>query len=404
MPSLATFGQIEGLSAPAVVKVATPADYARDGWPPERSALWIDEDPITAKYPQVLRHGWAACISRHRKERPLGWKGPWVSALTDGATIAPGDVIAITPHSPRIRILYRRGSNSNALFVTHQCNNRCLVCAQPPRAGKDIPLEEALALLPLIDKTEPSLGVTGGEPTLLGEGLVTIVTTAAKHLPNTQLHILTNGRLLGRTDLAQRISLSGHPDVLWGVSLHADTARAHDALAGAVGAFDETLRGIYQLAANRQRVEIRVVLQCANTRRLEQLAYFIYRNLSFVSHIAFMGLEPIGLARANRNSVWADPHEYAEALEAAAYFLANRGLSVSVYNLPHCVLPQSLWRFARKSISDWKNSFREDCHRCAAFEQCAGFFESADDSWVSRIMKPICKHSEEGVEASCETG
>jgi hypothetical protein len=85
------------------------------------------------------------------------------------------------------------------------------------------------------------------------------------------------------------------------------------------------VRGLYGLAGFRQTIEIRIVLHRQTLPRLNELAYYLFRNFPFVAHIAFMGLEPMGFARGNRDLLWVDPIDYAETLEEATYFLANRG-------------------------------------------------------------------------------
>jgi hypothetical protein len=127
--------------------------------------------------------------------------------------------------------------------------------------------------------------------------------------------------------------------------------------------------------------------------RLNQLAYYLFRNFPFVTHVALMGLEPIGFARRNWDLLWIDPMDYMETLEEATYFLANRGIPVSVYNLPLCLLPKSLWAFAKRSISDWKNMFIEPCRQCAGRERCCGLFASASAPWRSRAIRAL--HREE---------
>ncbi len=73
-----------------------------------------------------------------------------------------------------------------------------------------------------------------------------------------------------------------------------------------------------------------------------------------------------------------------------APYLASRGMNVSIYNLPLCVLSEDIWPFARQSISDWKNVIDEPaCLSCAARTDCSGFFLSADQTWRSRAIHPI---------------
>ncbi|MEI4896665.1 hypothetical protein Q8G71_35840, partial [Klebsiella pneumoniae] len=65
-------------------------------------------------------------------------------------------------------------------------------------------------------------------------------------------------------------------------------------------------------------------------------------------------------------------------LQEAVDYLAVRGMDVSVYNHQLCVLPRALWRFARKSISDYKNIYLDGCQECAVLETCGGLFKSAE--------------------------
>ena len=87
-------------------------------------------------------------------------------------------------------------SNDNALFVTAQCNNHCLMCCQPPGKVDDIEslYEHNIQLLYSAPKELKVLGITGGEPTLLGGKLITLLQEVRKCLPETAIQLLSNGR------------------------------------------------------------------------------------------------------------------------------------------------------------------------------------------------------------------
>jgi His-Xaa-Ser system radical SAM maturase HxsC len=279
---------------------------------------------------------------------------------------------------------------ANSLFATERCNSLCLMCSQPPRPEvDDWRVAEMLATLELIDQGTEQLGITGGEPTLLGDGLTQILAACGEVLPDTHLHVLTNGRSFRNVADASIWVGAGGARTVWAVPLYADNAALHDRIVGAPGAFEETLDGLVELATLEARVELRVVLHRLSVARLRQLAAFIYRRLPFVEHVALMGLEPMGLAKVNREQLWIDPVDYIADLREATHFLANRGMAVSIYNLPLCVMPESLWGFARQSISEWKNSYVPECDGCTARAGCAGFFVSAGPSWRSRAIQPI---------------
>ena len=100
---------------------------------------------------------------------------PHLHTPKDADVVQPGDVIAITPGNAMVRVLYRRDSDSNLLFMTDRCNSLCLMCSQPP---KDIDdrwhIEENLRLIDLMDPGEENLGISGGEPTLYRLSLIHI--------------------------------------------------------------------------------------------------------------------------------------------------------------------------------------------------------------------------------------
>ena len=90
-----------------------------------------------------------------------------------------------------------------------------------------------------------------------------------------------------------------------------------------------------------------------------------------------MGLEYTGYTIKNADQVWIDPVEIAQQLSEATLFLASAGLNVSIFNLTLCVLPESLWPFARKSISDWKNCYKSFCEKCRIKDKCCGLFSTS---------------------------
>jgi radical SAM protein with 4Fe4S-binding SPASM domain len=90
-----------------------------------------------------------------------------------------------------------------------------------------------------------------------------------------------------------------------------------------------------------------------------------------------MGLEPIELAKQNIKDIWVEPTEYSYYLKAAVEEFAVNNINISIYNHQLCTLDHSLWKYAVKSISDWKNEYLSQCDECSAKSICGGFFSSA---------------------------
>lgn len=302
-----------------------------------------------------------------------------------------GDIVACALDG-LVRTLYRPDSQHNYLFATERCNSNCLMCSQPPKDLDDsYRVEQNLEVIRLIESPPAYLGITGGEPTLLGEGLFQLLRALKDRFPATPVHILTNGRRFARPAFTEAFASITHPTVSVGIPLYADNAADHDYVVQAAGAFDQTMIGLHRLAQYGQAIEIRVVLHRLTVGRLIDLAEFLYRNVPFAYHVALMGLEITGYTPHNIDTLWVDPIDYRDELTSAVRYLARRGMKVSIYNHPLCLLDQRVWNFARCSISDWKNVYVGECDVCAVRSRCGGFFESSSrkrSPHVKAILAP----------------
>lgn len=303
--------------------------------------------------------------------------------------LSEGDIISIG-NDGNINTLYRISSSHNTLLVTERCNSNCLMCSQPPKDKDDILrlYEIHEKLIPLIPKDCIELGISGGEPTIMGDYFFKLMKQLKEELPNTEIHVLTNGRSFAWNKLAEKLGDIGNTRLMLGIPLYSDFYQLHDYIVQAKNAFYQTILGLHNLARYDQRIELRVVLHKQSIPRLTKLAKYIYKNLPFVEHIAFMGLEYIGYTPFNTDKLWMDPFDYQNELGEAVEFLSSQGMCVSIYNTPLCLIPEKYWEFSRKSISDWKNDYLPGCKSCIKNDSCGGFF-----SWNlkkhSDYIKPI---------------
>ncbi|MCV0387081.1 MAG: His-Xaa-Ser system radical SAM maturase HxsC [Nitrobacter sp.] len=291
--------------------------------------------------------------------------------------IGDGDLIGYEPSSRKFRTLYRKRSNHNSFFVTERCDNFCLMCSQPPRQVNDSwMLDEINAALPLVDPTTQAFSFTGGEPLLDWERFVGVLMTCRDVLPDTAVHVLTNGRAFSRNEVVAAWAGVSHPKLMAGIPLYSSVDQVHDYVVQAKGAYDETLLGVLKLKDRGQRVELRIVLHAITGPHIADTCRWIARNLPFVDHVALMGMEHTGFALANEQRLWIDPLDYASGLADGVFALHKAGVRASVYNLPRCLIPRPLWPSAVQSISDWKNGFLPECEQCSERPRCSGFFTS----------------------------
>lgn len=285
-----------------------------------------------------------------------------------------GDVVLINGIG-EIVFLYEIKSLHNALFVTERCNHRCIMCPQPPVTEETDKTPMNLKLLSLMDKKTKEVGLTGGEPTLIGDKLFELIKQIGHFLPKASISLLSNGVKFADKQFALKLARCRCYDLQVDVPIFSDIAEEHNRIVGAK-TFYKTVQGLYNLALFHIQIGLRIVVHKQTYKRLPQLADFIYHNFPFVSQVAFLQMETVGMADVNLNDLWIDPFDYNEELKQAVLLLSNRGLNVKIYNTQLCVLPKEIRKYACNSISDWKDTYLVECCECKLKEQCGGLFAS----------------------------
>ncbi|ROR22258.1 His-Xaa-Ser system radical SAM maturase HxsC [Vibrio crassostreae] len=297
--------------------------------------------------------------------------------------LSEGDIVQIS--NGRIQVVYRENSNATFLLTTEQCDNFCIMCSQPPKDIDDSHLiEQAMDLIPLLPVNLHELGISGGEPTLTGDNFVHLLERAKAYLPNTGIHVLSNGKNLTHA-LLDKVSRTQHKDLMFGIPLYSHNFSTHDYIVQSQGAFQKTVAGIVNLKQYRQKVEIRVVIQKHNHAHLNGLAHFLVRNLQFIDQVVFMGLEMTGFARGNAKDVWVEPHVYQHELIKAVNTLVRGKIKTRIYNHQLCILDRRLWSYNVASISDWKSTFIDQCASCSVKSLCGGFFTTSNNTIPDQI-------------------
>jgi His-Xaa-Ser system radical SAM maturase HxsC len=315
--------------------------------------------------------------------------GPALRLRSELDHIEPGDIIHVPADAHRVTVLWKNSATHNGLLLTEQCDNYCLMCSQPPKDRDDSWLfDRAAKVITLLPETARALSLTGGEPTLHADALIGLLSHCKHVAPGLSVHLLSNGRRFADAEFARRYAAVGLSDIMVGIPVYAPEPGLHDFIVQADGAFDETIHGILNLAALGQAVEIRVVIQKHTIPVLAGLATFIARNLPFVAQVALMGLEMTGLARPNSALVWADPAAYQWELVEATGILTTAGIPTRIYNHQLCVLDRSLWPYAVRSISDWKNDYLDICQTCSVRDACGGVFTTSGNR-LSQHLHPV---------------
>lgn len=310
--------------------------------------------------------------------------------------VSAGDVIAVSANLDRAHVLYRELDVHHSVQLTNRCNSHCLMCSQPPTPHDDQWLaDEAMEVCRHIRRSPRSIGLTGGEPLLLGHGLRRVIDEFNRNHPDTHIEVLTNGRLLSDRALASAVlDHLDKPNLSWLVPLYGHADFLHDFVVQAPGAFEQTIAGLLELQARALPIQLRIVLIEPVLQVVPELCQFIGMNLPFVREVALMGCEPIGFALANRAMCSVDLQDWALQLEAACRVLERHRLRTVLMNVPLCCLPRHRWVDAHRSISDWKNVYAAECTRCVVRDKCAGLFAWHETGWKPTRIHAILEEGQ----------
>ena len=173
-------------------------------------------------------------------------------------TLIDYDVVEIIDNK-MIRVLYRDDSEDNVIVVTNQCNSNCIMCpdSNQVRNTKENPdIKKLLQYVKCIPNDTKHITITGGEPGLLKENLITLLKSCKENLPNTEFLILTNGRIFSNTEFTKKIKEAIPPNTRIAIPIYADNELVHDKITRVKGSFKQSIVGIKKLLKEDIDIEI----------------------------------------------------------------------------------------------------------------------------------------------------
>lgn len=185
--------------------------------------IWVSKDALSPAF------GYAATITT---KDIITDKGKPYCVVDNVDEFHEGDVVVINQQG-EIIFVYEVKSNHNAIMATERCNHRCVMCPQPPILQEKDKTPFNLKLISLFDKNTQEIGITGGEPTLIGDNLFVLINHIKKELPKTAISILSNGVKFSDKEYAMKLAKCRHHDLQVDIPLFSDIAEEHNRIVGA---------------------------------------------------------------------------------------------------------------------------------------------------------------------------
>lgn len=304
---------------------------------------------------------------------------------TDGNKICSGDIVSISLDG-YVNVVYTHDECEVDIFVTNKCNSNCIMCplAEGVRKKQNIGHYEWMkAYIDLLPQDISYFNITGGEPTLEKENFLHILSLLKNKYNHSEFQLLTNGRSAADVSFLHKILDFSPRGMRYAIPLHSSNELIHDKITQSQYSFKQTDKGIRNLLATNQKVEIRIVISKANSNCLKETAQYISKNYKGLYCVNFIGMEMMGNAAKNRESLWINYSDAFRCAKPAIDILIRSGIDVQLYNFPLCAVERGYWHIAAKSITGYKVRFMEECDACIVKEICGGFFVS-----TKQVMKP----------------
>ena len=230
--------------------------------------IWVSKDASSPAF------GYAATITT---KDTISDNGKPYCVVDNVDEFHEGDVVVVNQQG-EIIFVYEVKSNHNAIMATERCNHRCIMCPQPPILQEKDKTPFNLKLISLFDKNTQEIGITGGEPTLIGDNLFVLINHIKKELPHTAISILSNGVKFADKEYAMKLAKCRHHDLQIDIPLFSDIAEEHNRIVGAK-TFYKTVQGLYNLALFHQRIGIRIVVhkQTYKVGSINSIFYFLHK-------------------------------------------------------------------------------------------------------------------------------
>lgn len=268
-------------------------------------------------------------------------------------------------------------SNDNYFFITGKCNSNCIMCPSSEysrRHSETSDLADLLELARHIPSDVRHLTITGGEPFLMGDQIFPFLHYLKDKFTETEFLFLTNGRIFAIEKYFQQFCTSIPCNSIVAIPVHGSCPEIHDSITRTAGSFQQTKIGIKHLLKKNIPVEIRLVVSKMNVHDFYNIAQFIIKEFKGIEYVSVIAMEMTGTARINLDKVWISYRESFSRISSAVRMLIENGIDVKLYNFPLCTVDKPFWTLCKKSISDDKVRFAEECDSCKYKKACSGVF------------------------------
>lgn len=295
-------------------------------------------------------------------------------------------------------------ANLAYIQITRQCNQKCLICSNPPSGWKDLPLFKVKKIINgYIGKNYEGLILSGGEPTVYPHLPEVLTYCRQKKFP---VRIISNGQKLADPSYVKELKKAGLKHA--GISIYSHRPEIQAGLTGNPNALSNIKKALKNLVRAEIRIDICMAISKMNADHLSEAVDFILKKFPSIKHFIFNNLDPTtSRVRQNRHTIPTLGDMELELIRALK-LLEKKEKTFRVERVPLCYLPgfehcstetrkiakgelRPIYFLDKKGFLLQEGFFHKKCQKCRACSLksiCAGLFQ-INRAFSSKELYPV---------------
>jgi MoaA/NifB/PqqE/SkfB family radical SAM enzyme len=227
-------------------------------------------------------------------------------------------------------------ANLAYIQITRECNQRCIICSNPPSGWRNLTLARAKKLVDKYIKAEhDGLILSGGEPTVYPFLAEIISYCRIKKFP---VRLISNGQKMADAKYLNSLVRAGLRHV--GISIYSNNPKIQAQITRNDGALVNVEAALKNLIKAKIRIDICIAISKLNADHLSSVVRFILKKYPSITHFVFNNLDPTA-SRVKEN-----PHTIPRLTDLEVELIKSLNLLVKhkktcrVERIPLCYLPE----------------------------------------------------------------
>ena len=227
-------------------------------------------------------------------------------------------------------------ANLAYIQITRECNQRCIICSNPPSGRRNLTLARAKKLIDKYIKAgHDGLILSGGEPTVYPFLAEIIAYCRRKKFP---VRLISNGQKMADAKYVKLLARAGLRHV--GISIYSNNTEIQTQITRNNSALANVEAALSNLIEAKIRIDICIAISKLNANHLSSVVRFVLKKYPSITHLVFNNLDPTASRVKENPQTIPRLADLEIELVKSLKLLAKNKKTCRVERVPLCYLPE----------------------------------------------------------------